>query len=252
MKVYYIKLKLLLLLSILATGCKQNELPLYEEIPAVYFSYLGHGKNIGYQVDSLKHSFFVLNSNIEKSAVMIRVNSMGGPSDTDRPISIEQTNVGKENAAAAGVHYVPFSAPESMVRMMIRAGRVYDSIPIIWIRHKDMDISTIKLDIKIVENDYFRPGIDKYTGFSITTTAMATKPGNWGSSWSRAFGATWGSVKMKFIIDYVGTIDWENPSSDTNYLNYLRTKSIQKLKEYNEAYPESPLKEVNGDIVTFN
>jgi len=251
MKVYNIKLNILvLLLSIAAVSCKQNELPQYEENPAVYFSYLSHGKPTGYQVDSIRHSFFLLNSEIVKSTVMIRMNTMGSPTDIDRPISIVQANEGEENAAIPGVHYVSFSDPEVMSRIMIRAGRVYDSIPIVWIRHSDMDISTIKLELKIAENQYFHPGVDRYTRFTVTTTAMAIKPSNW-SSWESTFGPTWGSVKMKFIIDYVGDIDWGNPSSDTNYLTYLRTKALQKLKEYNEAHPNEPLKEVNGDFVTF-
>lgn len=230
-----------LLLLLFFTACKENELLKYDDDAALYFA-----------KDSVSQSFFLISSDMLRDTLYIQVNTMGHLSDVNRPIPIAQTNTGESNAAVAGVHYLPFDDPEVRDLMVVPAGKAIGHIPVILLRDKSLDLKTVSLKMRIGENEYFRPGIDTQREFLVKTTAQATKPNVWDTRWRYYFGLSWGSAKMRFLIDVTGYTDWENASIDGAYIRYMSALVQQKLLEYNEAHPDAPLSEADGTIVTFD
>ncbi|MCD7939746.1 MAG: DUF4843 domain-containing protein [Bacteroides intestinalis] len=203
------------------------------------------------QKDSISQSFFLLGS-VTQDIVYVQVNTMGHIADIDRPISIVQTNTGQNDAAIAGIHYLPFDDPEIKKLMVIPAGREWGQFPVVLLRDESLEQNVMRLEIGIGTNEYFRPGIDKQRNFLIKITALASKPTNWDTNWYIYFGRSWGPVKMRFIIDVTGFTDWDSSNSDSNYNRYMESLVKQKFLEYNDAYPENPLKEADGTLVIFD
>jgi hypothetical protein len=231
----------------IAAGCGENEMLSYENEPAVYFAHETYG-----QRDSISHSFFLLNTTILSDTVYIKVNTMGQISSQDRPISLIQTNVGKPEAAVAGKHYVSFDDAGMKERLWIPANSAEANIPIVFIRDPSLALGQIRLELAIEKNEYFRPGIDAWRTFIVTTTDQAVRPALWDTRWRTFFGSTWGSIKMRFIIDATGYTEWGVTPSDMSYLTFLRNTVLQKFDEYNAAHPDEPLKEADGELVRFN
>ena len=136
--------------------------------------------------------------------------------------------------------------------MIVPTGKAIGHIPVILLRDKSLDLKTVSLKMRIDENEYFRPGIDTQREFLVKTTAQATKPSVWDTRWRYYFGLSWGSVKMRFLIDVTGYTDWENANIDGAYIGYMSALVQQKLLEYNEAHPDAPLSEADGTLVTFD
>ncbi len=247
-----------LLMAALMTGCSENEMEGYTNDPAIYFLngriYNDDGTQslTQTQKDSINQSFFIYNDDVKQEVVYVYVRTMGMVSDKDRPIKLVQTNTGKENAAVAGVHYVAFDDPQVAQSMCIPAGKTYAKIPIILLRDKSLQTEEKRLELSVAQNDYFRPGIDEYRNFIITTTDLATKPARWDRQWKYYFGPTFGSVKFKFIINATGYTDFDNIPTDYSYLKWLQSTVEQAFFDYNKAHPNDPLKEADGTLVTFD
>jgi hypothetical protein len=236
-----------LLLPLIIAACTQNEMLSYENDPALYFA-----GNTDTKSDSINHSFFILNSDILKDTVLVRVNTMGELSSQDRPVALLQTNIGAEGAAVAGVHYVPFDDATLKPLLQVPAGKEFVDIPVVFIRDESLDTTKVRLELALAANEYFRPGVADKQRFIITTTNIIEKPGTWDLRWYFAFGKSWGPVKMRFIIDVTGHTDWNTMPNDMLFLTYLGALAKQKLLEYNTAHPNEPLREANGNLVTFD
>lgn len=241
-KIYYILT--ISYISLLAfTGCKENEMDTYKNDPAIYFE-----NDSKTQQDSIRHSFFIYDDDVTFDTVRIIVHTMGLPTKYDRNIKLIQTNIGEPNAAIAGTHFIPLEDPSIKDSICIRAGQVCARIPIVLLRDKSLESCEVRLELTIGENEYFRPGINEWRNFTIITTSMATKPNNWDRLWISTFGK-WGSVKMKFIIESTGFNDFNNYPSDYAYIQWLGATAKEALTKYNNAHPDNPLCEANGEPV---
>ncbi|MEG2278221.1 MAG: DUF4843 domain-containing protein [Odoribacter sp.] len=227
------------------SGCEDETALEYGNDPRLYFYNDQYG-----QRDSIAHSFFVLRDDQMLDTVWLDVRTMGDVADYDRPVELVLTNVGKLDAAVPGTHFLAFDNAEVKKWMVIPTGQVKTLIPIVIKRDQSLKSSVIRFELAVGENQYFKPGIDKWSTFVITTTEMAAKPDLWDTWWKHTFG-TWGAVKMKFIVDYVGYSDFDVRVSDSGYRNYLIGKAKQKLLEYNLAHPNKELKEADGTPVEF-
>lgn len=225
-------------------SCKENVALMYEDDPALYFVNETYG-----QRDSIDHSFFFLPGD-GPDTVYIRLHTMGDPAPVDRVFKLRQTNVGEPDAAKAGVHFVSFDDPAVAKYFVIPANGVSVRLPFILLRDKSLDLNKVRLEMTIEENENFRPGIDKWRNFLLKTTSQAVKPAIWDSRWHFYFGKSWGSVKMKFIIDHTGYTDWET-TPDSGFTSYLRTKVLHAFQQYNLENPDNPLREADGTLVSF-
>ena len=223
---------LFLLLGVGLAACQEEQLTEYQNDPRLSF---------GAEQDSVVvQSFFVIKSGIDRDTVLLRVETLGFPVDYDRPFSVVQTNVGEENAAVAGKHYLDFDAPEISTKLVIPAGQVETDIPVIALRDKSLQQGIYSLRLEIRENEYFKPGLLDHTSCLVRLSDQADKPDLWDTFWVTYFGK-WNSIKMKFIIYYVGLTDFEEVPADYSYSVYLNKKANQQLLDYNAAHPGNPL-----------
>lgn len=232
-----------------SAGCTENQMLEYENDPAIYF-YWSVRTDQFVQNDSIKHSFF-FDKNLMQDTVWVRLNAMGKTESFDRPFAIVQTNTGKSDAAISGTHYKPFDAAGIKEKMVIPADSVNVKFPIVFLRHSSLELNEVRLEMEVAGNEHFRPGIEQWREFVVTTTAMAVKPDLWDSRWRYYFGPTWGTVKFRFIIEATGYTEWDAFPADMSYLTYLQATVLQKFEEYNRDNPENPLREANGDLVAF-
>jgi hypothetical protein len=236
-------------------GCDQNRMTEYENSPGIYFYW---DQQFDSQHDSINHSFFLRPSSLTHDTVWVEVMTMGYTADEDRPVSIVQTNAGKPDAAVAGTHYVAFDTPDLARRMVVPAGEVKGRIPVVVIKDESLDTKKVRLELAVADNGHFRPGIDRWRKFLVTTTSMTEKPNLWDKFWSHHFGPTWGIVKFRFIIEATGYLDWETAPADDGFTESMKTAVAQRFVEYNRDHytddpndPYYPLKEANEDLVVF-
>lgn len=232
--------------ALFLSSCKENDMEPWSDTAAIYFEH-----NTQVQTDSINQTFFVYADDVMTDTVPVRICAMGGITDYDRPFSIVQTNTGEPDAAVAGTHFVGFDTPEMKQQMVIPAGKTYQDLRIVVLRDKSLALGEYRLELAVEDNEYFRKGIDAWRTFVVTTTDQAVKPELWDTRWRYYFGQTWGSVKMKFIIQSTGYTDFDTVPSDYSYLLWLGNTCKQKLLEYNAAHPDAPLCEADGTLVTF-
>lgn len=221
-------------------SCSQNEPEAYVNEPALYID-----------SDDQSFSFFYSTNTDGRDTVLVKVHAMGYPADTDRPFTLYQMNTGAADAAKAGTHYVGFDTEEMQRLMVMPAGKSDYEVPVILLKDESLDTDIVKLKIGVRPNDNFAQGVVEKDTVMVTFSAQATKPSNW-DDWYYAFGATWGTVKMKFIIDVTGISDFNKVPDDYDYLIYLNEKLKSKLYDYNEAHPNAPMAEADGTVIDFD
>ncbi len=233
-------------------GCEQNVMTEYENSPAIYFT-----RGLGYydldRNDSIAHSFFLLPANTVRDTVWVKVSTMGLTADHDRYVKVVQANAGEPDAAVAGTHYVAFDDPGVAQKMVVPAGSVEGRIPVVVLKHASLASRTVRIKLAVAGNEHFRPGIDAWRTYVVTTTSMTAKPSIWDTEWANYFGPTWGPVKFRFIIDATGWLDWETPIlDDYGFQQNMQMEVLQRFAEYNRDNPDNPLRETNGDLVVFD
>lgn len=233
-------------LLFIITSCEENKMAEYKNEPALYFENTTYG-----QKDSINHSFFIYNDDITFDTVWVVICTMGFPADYDRPVNLIQTNLNDEDAAIPDIHFIAFNNPDIQKYICVPSNQVRAKIPIVFLRDKSIASKKVRLELTIGSNEYFRPGINEWTNFVITTTDMAVKPTNWDTLWAPYMGS-WGSTKMKLIINSTGFTDFDNRPSDISYLKWLAATAKQALIDYNAEHPDSPLCEADGSPVTFD
>ena len=234
----YIYLVMVALGILTLASCSENEPMAYEGQPALYFAN-----------DDINFSFFYAESAGDRSSVDITVHAMGPVSDVDRAFTLYQENAGEADAAQSGVHYLGFDTDEMKQAMVIPAGKSEIKLPIVLLKDNSLDTKTVKLKIGIRPNENFGKGVVEKDSTVISFSSQAMKPANW-KDWYYAFGASWGTVKMRFIIDVTGITNFDQVPEDYDYLIYLNGKLKSKLFEYNSTH-EQPLQEVDGTLVEF-
>lgn len=211
-------------------ACQEETLTEYQNDPRLSF---------GAEQDTLVvASFFVIKTGIDLDTVFLQVETLGDTVGFDRPFSVEQIDTEAEYAAVPGIHYVGFDEPEIKAELFIPAGAVKAAVPVIVKRDKSLQTAIYELRLKIQGNEYFKPGLLNHTTCVVRISDKGDKPVMWDSFWKASFGE-WCSVKMKFIIDYVGLTDFEDYPSDPSYGNYLKAKAQQQLSAY-KANPMNP------------
>ncbi len=219
-------------------SCSENEPMAYEGQPALYFAN-----------DDVDFSFFYAGNAGDSSSVDITVHAMGPVSQADRAFTLYQENAGDDDAAQAGVHYVGFDTEEMKQAMVIPAGKSEVELPVILLKDKSLDAKTVKLKIGIRPNENFSKGVVEKDSTVISFSSQAMKPANW-KDWYYAFGSSWGTVKMRFIIDVTGITNFDQVPEDYDYLVYLNGKLKSKLFEYNSTH-DQPLQEADGSLIEF-
>jgi hypothetical protein len=153
-----------------------------------------------------------------------------------------------------GVHYVAFDDAAMLPHVQVPANATVYRLPLILLRDASLQDETVTLDMRIVENEEFKVGIDGQSTFRVNFSDQYLPTSNWrpGSTagWHTVFGE-YGSRKHWFIVTYVGFTDFEgNPANYPLMVRkYYNARAREKLTAYNAANPV--LTEANGQTVSF-
>lgn len=239
-----------MLLLLVTASCKENEAFFYENDPAIYFA--NEPKVNNGQLDSIPYSFFVAPNSVVDDTVHVKVCLSGLLADYDRSIKLVQTNVGEEDAAIPGVHFIAFDDPSVVDSVCMPRGKAVAYIPVVLLRDVSLKSKEKRLKLSVEQNEHFRPGVNDLRTFTVIIADFTIKPKLWDSVWKYYFGPTFGSEKLRFIIQVTGFTDFDEYPTDFQLGNHLSTVFQQKLAEYNEAHPDTPLAESDGTLVGFN
>ncbi len=229
-----------LMAILLAIGCEATQMDDYVNDPGIYF-------HPDAKQDSLAYSFFFKKESVIRDTVYVRVNVTGMLTDYDRPIKLVQTNVGKSNAAVAGVHFIAFDDAEVKTFMRIPAHAAYVEVPVILLRDESLKSGEKRLGLAVAENEHFRLGINRWRSYVVKMTDTVSKPRIWDNEWSVIFGPTWGVEKMRLIIQSTGHTDWETVPREMAYNNWMGKVARQALADYNATHVK-PYSEINPDV----
>lgn len=190
---------------------------------------------------------------LTRDTIYVPVKSMGFLRDYDRFVRFEQVKLDSVFNAESGVHYVAFDDAEVKDLMFLPAGQETAEIPIIVLRDPTLRDTVVVLQLRIVENEYFKLGDLNRVEVLVEIGDMPMKPANWLSMFR-----TYGRVKHRFLINYFGwrfdEETFEMFKSDYLYAMTIRTKAQTELNRVNAeraARGEKPLCESDGTLVRF-
>ena len=244
------------MLLFVTTACEQFQGIEYSDEPTLNFT-INTDLNTGARKDSLTHSFFMNPPNPdleiidgkEYQTIYIDIFTMGILSSENRLVSFYQQNEGQADAAIAGIHYIPFDDERVKNKMFIPAGANKASVPVVLINDESLQTQTVRLVLGINPNEYFSGGVTELSQFKLRVTAMASKPSIWDNYWADSFGRSWGTEKMRFLINSTGYTDWEERVKDSYLLLYMKRINQKRFEEEHPA--DNPLLEADGTVVSF-
>lgn len=240
MKKYILSTLVALATLFAVSSCSENEPTDYVGGSALYIDN-----------EDVNFSFFYTQDASDRASVKIKVHAQGLPSSEDRAFTLYQKNVGEVDAAQAGKHYLAFDSEEMKQAMVMPAGKNEVEVPIVLLKDASLDTKVVKLKIGVKPNENFAAGVIEKDSVVVSFSSQAIKPTNW-ADWKNAFGSSWGSVKMRFIIDNTGITNFDTVPDDYSYMEYLKNKLNSRLFDYNAAHPDAPLAEADGTLVDFD
>jgi hypothetical protein len=250
-------INLIILFAALLTSCREEQLPVYQNDPGLYFFRESYsGANV--QRDSLSFTFFAKQIPAGEQFVQyIDIRTVGFPENRDRKFKLIQSNVEDADAATPGVHYIAFDDPLMEQHLVIPANTIEYKIPVFFLNDPSLSTKKVRLKIEIGENENFGVGIHAQSTFVVNFSDVADRPHTWidnkpTENWFPWFGF-WSAVKMKFISLNLGFYDFDETyhQTESNLLNYYARKMYRLLREYNEAHPGDPMRDENGNLIQF-
>jgi hypothetical protein len=221
-----------------------------------------------------------------KDTVYIRINTIGGITDQNRAGKLEQVteydityirdpltnkitdSIVKEkpNKAVPGTHYLALNDPSMQSLLVIRAGKAFDSLPIILLRDASLKTNSYRLRLRIVANNEFAIGETKAIEKTIVFSDRLERFESWktDAGTSPAF-STFGKysiAKHQFMIDVLKTkIDeeWYKAISLVQAQQHYKNLVKDALAAYNAdpaniAAGKAPMRETSdpaSPLVTF-
>lgn len=206
---------IIIILVAVATGCKKADYMLYQGIARIQMA----------DTASAGFTFVYEAPAVVRDTVYVRLNTIGGITDQDRQVKLEQvteydvtyirdpvtnkitdsTVKEKPFKAVAGKHYVGFDDPAMRSMLLIRANKAFDSIPIILLRDAELKNNSYRLRFKVVANDAFAIGETKATQKTLIFSDRLERFVSWlTDSYSSAAYGTLGkysTTKHQFMID---------------------------------------------------
>ena len=190
--------------------------------------------------DSLIFSFAVYPSTLLEQPMTMTLYVMGEAAATDRTVKLE---VDAAQTTAASTQY---TLPTEVT---IPAGAFEATFDVTLKRTSDLTSKAVALYFKVAESSDFKAGVNEQNHFLIKWNDILGKPKNWDTELTEFFG-DYSLTKYRFIIDTLGFGDFGGDMTWSELMNYkIRMKTA--LSEYNEAHPDAPLTDENGQLVTF-
>jgi hypothetical protein len=199
-------------------------------------------------------TFVYLNSSVVQDTVYFDLYALGGPSEVDRKFAIKQVQVPGSANAEPGKQYVAFDDPSVSELYQIKAGEVHLRMPVIMLRDESLTTETYVLGMELEDNENFLIGDPNLIWRKLYFSDQLIKPSYWNIFETYFFGK-YSKVKHRFMIDETGQ-RWDDDFfiqiyKDYSYAIFWRTTLNARLTDYNNAHPNDPLRDENGELISF-
>jgi hypothetical protein len=119
-----------------------------------------------------------------------------------------------------------------------------------WVnRTTDLQDNGVRLYIKVVESTDFKVGVQERNHLLVKWNDILSRPTNWNDLVE--FFGTFSLVKYRFILNNTGVSEFNIETMSWAQLMNYKIKLRNALNVYNEAHPGDPLRDENGQYVTF-
>lgn len=218
-----------------AFSCSKEEVDVFtSDDSGVYFQYRSswiYGTGTEFYTDSLTYSFANASPTAKEATLSADIKTLGKVVDYDRPVKIVIDPTG--TTGVEGVHY-----EANLDTFKIAAGESSVSVSIRFLRHEDLLEKSIRLSLKLEENEHFKLLINEYkntnsytaTGemlsgisFSFTLNESYSEPDFWVWYGDEYFGP-WTPKKFVFVNETLGfsATDWWNAGFSGEKIVYGR------------------------------
>ena len=240
-------------LLLLATAC-EKDIPKFSDPECLLNFYYGQDVTTEGVTDAMRAGSYSFRLNASEDQTIdtfwVEVRTMGTLSSENRPVQLEQIMLGGDTLnAEAGVHYVPFNAPEIMALSYVPANATSARIPVIVKR--DPSLTTegdVVLKMTFKDNGYFSSGYKEFSTYTLTISDRLTKPTMWETVGLDHYFGTYGQKKHELMIEWSGEA-WDDTyieslftyvdygsfgmwsAKDSNYLDYLSGWFAERLAE---------------------
>lgn len=232
------KIFLFLFLAVLLYGCEKNEYPTYAEKDGLSFT---KGGDL-ITADSIVYSFITNAIQGDRDTIWIPISLMGSPAQVDQAF---QLRIGAGSTAKEGVHF-------ELTESIFPANEVTFEYPVVLLRSEDLMEETRKINLEIIENDFYTVGVlsrEFFESVRIDITDQVIKPSWWGFAEDYYYGS-YSHGKFRFMIEVCGISDFSSTMlSFPQILNYRELVSAA-LKEYEKEHGE-PLRDENNQAITI-
>jgi hypothetical protein len=256
------------ILLALAAGCKRNEYLLFSDIARIQQE----------DTTEMTYTFVYEGPSVVRDTVYIPVNTIGGITDKDRPVKLEQiteydytyvrdpvTNqitdtIATERPfkAVAGKHYVAFDDPSIASLMVIKANQPSGSLPIILLRDPSLKDNTWRLRVQLAANSEFAQGETRFTQRTIVFSDRLERFYSW--RFDNGVAPAWGIFgnysirKHQFMIDVLDVqVDekWYQAIFAAGATNHYKLLMKDALAAYNSdpaniASGKAPMRETDS------
>jgi len=191
--------------------------------------------------DSLLFSFAAFPATVTEMVIDATLYVIGTPVPHNRTALVE---IVAANTTATSAHY------SLSTQITIPANAYSAPFPITLIRTADLEERTVRLLVRVRENEDFGVGVLEQRQLLLQWNDILSMPPNWDVRYREFFGE-WSAVKHRFMIDngFPGLIEadallW---AQLMNFQILFRTA----LDAYNAVNPGNPLRDENGILITF-
>lgn len=244
--------------TIIFISCAKDEYYIFNDEARIQFGppIVPRGTTVSEYQDTLKGATFYYDAeNITRDTIYFDIYTIGKLSKTDRSYKIEQINLPNVDNAIPGKHYVAFDDPSLTNAYSINADSVHAKVPIVILRDPELKTKTINLGFQIVENNDFKLGENSKLWRKLQITDRLNKPNNWTTTISQYYFGAYSVRKHQFMIETTQERWDDNFFSEVysaiDLINYYKSFLGTALIDYNNAHPGNPLKDENGELITF-
>lgn len=190
--------------------------------------------------DSLDFSFVKYPGSVTEYNLPVTIYLMGNPENHARTVNLAV------NATKTTAQEGQYAFPAQVV---LPADSFSVIFPVCLKRTADLQEKGVHLYIEILESSDFKIGVSEENHLLIKWSDVLTRPANWNELVE--FFGTFSIVKYRFIIETTGVTEFSAQKMSWALLTNYRILCVSALNAYNETHPGNPLKDENGQYVTF-
>ena len=246
-KIIYHYLTLVGFVAVLLTlaACEKDVLS-YTQDARVYFFERANDLNRT-RITSKSYTFLTLGPNQQSDTLYVKVKTMGDTASYDRVVLGKTISDSTTAIEGQDYYFIPGIVP---------AGQTMGQVAVVLNRTARLKSETVLLNLTIGETVDFKGGVVEDDKFTLIWSDRLVRP----DTWSFYFG-NYSDVKYQFVIDVLGIAEFPsqlcarcaiNPGEYSladmqDFASILRVR----LREYNNQNPTNPLRDENGQLITF-